>query len=106
MSEALTELAHHGVPCPYCGAQPGQWCRTVRTQTQPPGQRATFLHAMRTRLVRDAWRIGYQHGEAYGYRRAANLLHRQRQTQQADDLNTTFRAIEEWLDRLADAVDG
>lgn len=62
LTQTTTQLAHHGLPCPSCGAQPGEWCRTFRSITRPVGQRAGWLHTARTRLLDDAWRIGWRDG--------------------------------------------
>lgn len=60
MSADLNDLAYMGLACPYCGAQPGEWCVTARPYSRPAGHRATWLHEDRVRLLREAWRIGHQ----------------------------------------------
>jgi hypothetical protein len=47
-------------PCGYCGVEPGQWCRTVRTRSRPGGQRATWLH-------QDRWAQVWEVLESSGY---------------------------------------
>ena len=53
---ALHDLAET-IACPFCGAQPGQRCRT---QT---GRRATYSHVARTGPFYTAWCEGFEEGQ-------------------------------------------
>lgn len=48
--------------CPFCGAKPEEWCRSVRPISLPPGQRARYLHQSRADVVWQAWRRGHRVG--------------------------------------------
>lgn len=60
----LDTLALHAVTCTYCGARPGHPCVTVRGYSRTPGRRSRYLHADRTALIREAWRVGHREGMA------------------------------------------
>jgi len=45
------------VRCEYCKAEPGYWCVTSA------GNKATWLHGLRTRPFINAWDAGYAEGE-------------------------------------------
>jgi len=46
------------LPCDYCNARGGTWCITASGRW--PGKHwATWLHANREWVVREAWRVGY-----------------------------------------------
>ena len=70
----LDQLAYLGLPCSFCGADPGTWCVTARPYSRPPGQRAAYLHDARTRLLYEAWRAGRTSAEAMVYGRLAQLF--------------------------------
>lgn len=49
------------IPCPYCEAQPGDWCRTAAlAYLHAPGRRAAWLHTARMQPVYDAWQYGFR----------------------------------------------
>ena len=51
------------IQCDYCGARPGEWCRSRITN-----KRSSWLHSARTHIVHDAWSLGYhaaQEGRRY-----------------------------------------
>jgi hypothetical protein len=54
----LDEIAL-SVPCPFCGAQPDEWCTTKS------GEWSSWLHSRRSTPIRDAWGLGYQEYEHY-----------------------------------------
>lgn len=70
----LDQLAHLGLACSFCGAQPGEWCRTARPLKHEPGRRTTFLHDARTRLLWEAWKVGHTSGQAGVYGSLAQRL--------------------------------
>ena len=98
MSDDLNDLALYGLPCPFCGAQPGEWCRTARPYRLPPGRRTTWLHAARTDLLREAWRIGWDHGAAQTYGSIAQQIHGSlRGAFWARGVPTDPQALADWL---------
>lgn len=58
--EKLDDFAVEYITCEFCGATPGNWCRTVRSNH--PGRLAQWLHADRTWAVQQMWTWGYEEG--------------------------------------------
>lgn len=53
----IQQSAVDNIWCPYCGAEPGQFCVTSSDA------RATWPHARRTQPIQSAWSSGYMEGE-------------------------------------------
>lgn len=70
----LTDRLALQMRCPYCHADVGSWCVTVRSVS--PGRRASWLHASRTRQLWDLERRGYLYGMAAGLWNAVTILER------------------------------
>lgn len=56
----LTELAVDLVPCDYCKAPPGTFCRVASGRTA--GVRASYVHTGRMTVIYATWRVGYTEG--------------------------------------------
>lgn len=50
------QIARRLLPCPYCHADIGDWCRTSG------GNVAWYMHALRVEPVLEGWRYGYRQG--------------------------------------------
>lgn len=103
----LDDLALQGVTCPFCGARPGHWCVTARPYRLAPGRRTTWLHADRTDLLREAWRIGRDQGVAQTYGAVAQRLQAALDGSfWARDTPTDAPGIARWLQTQADRARG
>lgn len=100
----LDDLALFGVACPFCGVEPGEWCVTARPYSRPAGRRTSWLHAARTDLLREAWKIGWDDGQGMAYGLIATRLEAALAGSfWARDMPTDPEGIVRWL-RAAEAL--
>lgn len=84
------------LPCPYCGAAPGEVCTVSRGRTV--GTRATWTHTARTDAVRAAWLLGHRQGQDTAREAAAWALQSALDgSWWARKVPTDLRGVIDWL---------